>query len=417
VGLDKFGLRNSEYAGIVSLGDRIGHPGLTPLGDMVFPRLHSLAEFRLAGSRFVRSLSLVFVGLGCTTAAAQPSPYLAEVLAPEVAIRSGPGDQMPETGSLARGARLIVDHEEGGLWLAVQPPRGQVSWVKHLFLKLPAPNAPDGIAYNAVVQSEGEVEVAAGRPGFGKPLDVRRTRIPDQTIVLVIGKKVEHGGSFWYPIEPPDGDFRYVPKSAVRSIPGQAVASFVVRDPQPGSVPPESRPAFGPVAASVPGGTKPADWPAHPLWHQAEQAERSGDHAGAEALYLKLAAEMNQSGGDPDLANLCYARVHAVREKQRAAQRSATPADTGRRDLPPPAGSWIGPGALRIAGFRIESRPTYALVGPKSEVKCYAIAGPGVDLERFRGNEVELFGKVTYPGDLRGAGVVTVSRVQTARDR
>jgi len=59
---------------------------------------------------------------------------------------------------------------------------------------------------------------------------------------------------WWYPIEPPDGDFRYVPKSAVRFVRGQPAQSFVVREPKPAAVPPPDRPAVEPVAASVPGG-------------------------------------------------------------------------------------------------------------------------------------------------------------------
>jgi len=369
----------------------------------------------------VRSTPAAVLLLALAAPASAQSAYLAEVTAEAVAVRCGPSEQMPETGTLFRGTRVVVDHEEPGDWLAIQPPRGQVSWVKHLFLKLPDAPPPDGMAYNAVVQSEGEVELACGRPGLGKPLDVRRTRVPDQTIVLVVGRKVEHAGSFWYPIEPPDGDFRYVPKSAVRFVRGEPAQSFVVREPKPGAVPPEAESPLEPVAASIPAGrpgrAKPADWPNHPLWRQAERAEQQGDYSRAETLYLKLAAEMNQPGGDPDVANLCYARVHAVREKQRAAPRGGpTPADPGRRDLPS-AGQWVGPGVLRVAGFRIDNRPTFALVGPRNEVRCYAVAAPGVDLDRFRGSEVELFGQVTYPGDLRGAGVMTATRVQAARGR
>jgi hypothetical protein len=361
----------------------------------------------------VRLAPAVLVLALVAPAAAQPAAHLAEVTAESVTVRSGPSDHMPETGTLFRGARLIVDHEENEHWVAVQPPRGQVSWIKHLFLK-PAGPAADGMAYNAVVTSEGEVEVAVGRPGSDRPLDVRKTRIPDQTIVLVIGKKVEHAGSVWYPIEPPDGDFRYVPKTAIRRL-NQPVPGHVVND-KPKAVPPESRPAFEPVTASIPGGSggvRPADWPSHPLWQQAEQAERQGDYARAETLYLRLAAEMNQPGGDAELANLCYARVHAVREKQRSAPR----AEPGRRDLPQPTGQWVGPGMLRRTGLPpMNGRAVYSLDGPRGgQPRCYAVAGSGVDLERFKGYEVQLHGEMTYPGDLRGVGLLSVTRVQLAR--
>jgi hypothetical protein len=288
-----------------------------------------------------------------------------------------------------------------------------VSWVKHLFVKAPLPE-PTGMAYNAIVTSEGEVEVAVGRPGFDQPLDVRMTRIPDQTIVLVIGKKVEHAGSHWFPIEPPDGDFRYLPRSAVRILKAQP-APIVRANPK--AVPHETKAAFEPVAASIRGGAggavRPASWPNHPLWLQAEQAAGQGDYARAETLYLRLAAEMNQPGGDAELANLCYARVHAVREKQRGTPR----AEPGRRDLPQPSGQWVGPGVLRPTGLpATNGRAVFALDGPRGgQPRCYAVAGSGVDLERFKGYEVQLYGEMTYPSDLRGVGLLTVTRVQAAR--
>jgi hypothetical protein len=360
----------------------------------------------------VRPLLACAAALACAAPAVAQPAYLGEVTADGVAVRCGPSDQMPETGQLFRGTRVVVDHEEPNGWLAVQPPRGQVSWINHKFLGPQDGQPADVIPRNAVVHAEPEAELAFGRPGLGKPLDVRRTRVPDQTIVLVIGKKVEHNGSVWYPVEPPDGDFRYVPKSAVRFVRGEPAPGFVVRSPAPAPAA-DPPPGLDPPPASVPGKPaapaargKPADWPNHPLWQQAEQAERAGDYDRAEQLYLKLAGEMNQPGGDAELANLCYTRVHAVREKQRQAR----PAPDR-----PPAGQWVGPGVLRPAGFKMDGRTTYAVVGPRGEVKCYAVAGSGVDLERYKGFDVELYGAITYPGDLRGAGVMTATKVQLAR--
>ena len=372
-------------------------------------------------------LPLALLALAAAPLSAQTTPFVAEVVTDSVTVRSGPSDQMPETGALFRGTKVVVDHEEPNGWLAVQPPTGQVSWVKAVHLGPVDGQAADAVPRNAVVHAEPEAEVAAGRPGHGKPLDVRRTRVPDGTIVLVIGRKVDADGVGWYPIQPPDGDLRYVPSSAVRFARGQPSQSFVVRSPKtepPASTtPPEPAGGFQPVTASLPNRpeptSKPADRPNHPLWQQAEQAERAGEFSRAEGLYLKLAAEVNRAGGDAELANLCYTRVHAVRERQRYSDRDATPAAARRTDLPdgPSAERWVGAGVLRRAGFKVDDRTTYALVGSRGEVRCYAVSGAGVDLERFAGSEVDLYGPLTYPGDLRGAGVITAMRVQLLRVR
>lgn len=355
--------------------------------------------------------------LAAAPAAAQHSAYDAEVSADAVAVRCGPSEQLPETGQLFRGTRVTVEREEPNGWVAIRAPRGQVSWINHKFLG-PAPGQPDDVVpRNAIVHSEGVADVAAGRPGHGKPLDVRRTQVPDQTVVLVIGQKVVHNNSTWYPIEPPDGDLRYVPKSAVRFVGGKPAAEFVVRSPDP-----KVTPAGGaePVPASIPnrpatttaGRGKAADWPNHPLWHQAEQAERAADYPKAETLYLKLAAEMNQPGGDAELANLCYARVHAVREKMRQGKGTST----GKADPPAAEGRWVGPGLLRRVTFKIDGREAYALEGDRGQVKCYAVPAGDVDLDRYVRSDVILYGQLSYSPDLR-AWVVTASRLQLDRNR
>jgi hypothetical protein len=349
-------------------------------------------------------------------ALAQPGPYLAEVTAESVPVRAGPADQFPETGALYRGGRVIVVHEEGEHWVAIQPPRGQVSWIRSVHLGPAEGQDSAALPRNAVVHAEPEAELTVGKPGHGRPLDIRRTRVPDRTILLVIGNKVEHNGVWWYPVEPPDGDVRYVPRSALKLVRMQPAQSVVVRSPTP------AEPGKGGsevVPASVPNRpAKPDGWPTHPLWQQAEQASRDGDLARAEQLYLRLAAEMNQVGGDAELANLCYTRVHAVREKQRQAVRGGPSPDrrvVGSSD--PAAGKWVGPGGLRLAGFRYDNRATYALVDFRGQLRCYVVAGPGVELDRFRGSDVELFGTTTYPGELRGVGVLTATRVQAVRER
>ena len=188
-----------------------------------------------------------------TTAVAvgQSAPQAGRVTADSAVLRSGPSDQMPETGTLYRGTKVIVDHEDPGGWLAIQPPSGQVGWINHLHLA-PVPGQPsDVLPRNMQVHAEPDAEVAVGRAGLGHPLDVRRARIPDGTIVLVIGHKVEHGGSFWYPVEPPHDDFRYV-RETRSMLAGRCVRS---RSGRPKSIRSHSRPPQSPrrpIPRSIP---------------------------------------------------------------------------------------------------------------------------------------------------------------------
>lgn len=366
--------------------------------------------------------AIIVLGLSALEVSAQNVPRRGRITADSTVLRSGPSEQMPETGTLYRGTIVEIDHEEPGGWLAIEPPRGQVSWLNHLNVG-PAPGqAVDALPRNAIVHAEPDTMIAIGRAGFGQPLDVRRTKVPDGTLVLVIGHKVEHAGSHWLPIEPPHGDFRYIRSDAVDV--GAPLQTFAVRSPKV-----EPQP-LAPNPSSAPGTTMPASatteprgsevWPNHPFWQQGEQAERDGDFTRAEQLFLRLAAEMNQPGGDVELANLCYTRVHAVREKARnggGARLTSRPADPVPVRTTAVSGQWTESGVIRLAGFRVGGQSTYALVGSGGKLICYALSGPGVELDRFRGYEVELYGPMTHPSDLRGTGVVTVSQVRMPRGR
>lgn len=361
------------------------------------------------------------------TAAAGP-PSLGVVTADGVAVRAAPRADAPDTGTLPRGTAVVVHHPEGDAWLAVQPPPGSMSWINHLFVQA---DPAKGFPQNGTVNSDGAVKLAAGKVGVNRPLDVRKAQIPDGTIVVLIGPpvKAEADGSTWYPIQPPADDFRYLPKDAVQ-LQGPAKDGFVVKSPPPSDVP-----------AVLAGHTepKPGGWtnPNHPLWVQAEQAEQANQLDRAEELYFKLAKEMNAAGGDPDLANLCYTRIHALREKRRQAQgvgggvpwTAAADKTPPRRDEPvfrrddrprvaepaaEPKGQWSGAGVLRPA-FKSGGRQLYALEDGRGRVIVYAVPANGVDLARHRGRTVDLFGTLSNPDGLNGTGLMTVGRVDSIR--
>src|SRR5437773_12464098 len=98
--------------------------GLIPAGRRLWP-VHSRR------GPLMRSLIL----LGVFTAVAQAGPVLG-TLAVDSPLRGAPRIDALDTGTLPRGPNVIVHHEDGD-WLAVQPPRGSVSWISHLFTEFP----------------------------------------------------------------------------------------------------------------------------------------------------------------------------------------------------------------------------------------------------------------------------------------
>ncbi|MDY3559943.1 SH3 domain-containing protein [Gemmata sp. JC673] len=397
------------------------------------------------------------------TASAESQPYKAVVIDEEVKLRAGPSDNFPDTGTLPKGATVLVEKDEGNGWLAVATYGTSVSWVQTQFIRDPLRESAEHageparelpVPRHVIVDhdEEDEVTLAAGKVGLNHPLNSRRIKIPRGTPLTLIGPKgnfaVKDGEApkTWYMIVSPAGDFRYLPKTAVQ-LEKSASSSYTVRvnetvAPLPpgadaGAKPLSATPAGGAVA-SVPG---PAVTPAaaggatpskpivnHPLWAQAEAAERENRLSDAEKLYYQYAAEIRRTNGDYDIATLCFTRIHAIREKQRGTTRTATatpvpnavrpagrdelvarPSSSGERrvtvgvpePLPPAAdpeerGGWHA-GTLRRSNMTPDgpNRQLYMLETPQGVVELYVAAGAGVDLNRYLGRRVNVYGTPT----------------------
>jgi hypothetical protein len=353
-----------------------------------------------------------------TTAAVslgQNPQSLGMVTAESVVVRGTPRSDATDLGTLPRGTTVVIHHVEGVEWLAIQPPRGSVGWVNHKFIRPLTPGA-EKFPQDWVVNSLTDVKLAVGKQGDNRPLDIRMTAVPDGTLVTVIGPKVENpdDNSKWYPIIPPEDDFRYVPKSAVR-VDGVARTGFVVRST-------EMKPTTTTTEPVTPTPTRTVVGSSNPTWLQAQQAEQVGEFDRAEKLYFQLAREMNGPNGDTDLANQCYARVHTLREKRRTGER--TPAVlTSRTDTPKPQpardeqtlSKWSGPGTLRATGFRVDGRPAFALENAKQQIIVYAVAGSGIDLSRHERRKVDLYGTSIDLPELRGVKLIKVTEVDQVR--
>jgi hypothetical protein len=343
----------------------------------------------------------------------QAAPYYAVIADPEVKLYAGPSDKLPQTTLLKKGDTLIVYGEENG-WLAVQDPPQvirSISWVRTQQINF---NRDKPIPQVVEVGETGAT-LRAGEMGVAQPSAIQKAKVPPSTILTVIGPGVNFADGTWYPVMPPAEDYRYVPKSAVR-FEKPANMAFTVRDTTP--MPPAVSPAGGTApAASIPGaGNPPATTVGrtgpinHPLWIKADAAERDGRLDDAERLYFSLAREMNEPGGDHDIANLCYTRIHALREKKRGAGGSSTsntrpPSGNSSRPVTdrapapaaePPAGGAhrTGPGKLVRSQIGLDGLQTYRLEDNSGNASLYVVPAPGVALERYVGKRVDVSGVV-----------------------
>ncbi len=368
---------------------------------------------------------------------AQTMPYRAVVADPEVLLRAGPSDRFPETGTLARGTELVVHEDAGNGWVAVQAPRS-VSWVPITMVDFdPARKTPQDVMTGV------EVTLVPGKVGLPQPLvEVRRVTVPAGTILTVVGEKATFDGKSWYPVMTVPGDYRYLPRTSVHPA-GPANTSFVVRDAAPLGLPPVPPALPNGVLPAAAVGTEPATKAAvsnHPLFARAEEAEKAGRFDDAERLYFQLAADMNRDpAGDHDLANLCYTRIHAIRERKRGGNTGVVappasvpnrtgdlpprddratllpPRSEGKAATPPPAAPvsrdpaapaadgtprWTGVGMLTRSALALDGRRTYALETAPGVVRMYVVGGTGVDLERYANRRVDLYGTTQTRRDL-----------------
>ncbi len=365
-------------------------------------------------------------------AMAQPGKYSAVVILPEIELRAGPSWRFPAAGKLKKDEQVIVHHEDG-LWAAILPPPGSQSWVNHRFLGEFDPHAT--VKQNALIMADNtEVRIGSDK---GLPLTVTQVKLPKGTWVEIDGAKKQDENSFWYPITPPEGEYRWLPKEALGTPSPLAPPPVFVKNagPSPGD-PPSNAPT--PVSLTS-NGSKPAPAAPDARWDKAEQAERSGDYATAEKFYTLVYQDLRQKNSDPELLLVCYNRIIRCQDRQRlnatatrtpltppplapgarapASLQAPTTASSGASGAawppePRPASSrTTGAGNLRRAGFFIGEKQAYAFEDANGQLLYYVTAGKNVGLDAYVNRRVELTGNVQVRGDIRGGEYMIVSDV------
>jgi hypothetical protein len=376
--------------------------------------------------RTVRWVGLLVAAAGLASPArAEPGKYTAAVVLPEIELRSGPSWQYKPTGKVRKGEQVIVHHEDGG-WAAVVPLPGAVSFVNHRFLGEFDPNGSG--KQNALVMAD-NVEVRVG-VDKGGPLPVTQVKLPRGTWVEIAGPKTRDENTTWYPITPPEGEYRWLPKEALGAPAPLTPPPVFVKSGQ-GDKTPGTLTSVGPKPAAAVGNAQ---------WDKAEQAEKAGDYALAEKLYTLLYQDLQRRNSDPELLLVCYNRIIKCQDRLRldggprpapaapsssdpakspAALQAPTGSNTGASGLawpndPKATGGqrWTGPGSLRRAGFTIDGKQAYALENSRGQLTYYVTAGPNVSLDQYVNRQVDLLGNVQVRGEIRGAQYMVVTQVK-----
>jgi hypothetical protein len=354
----------------------------------------------------------------------------------EVALYSTSNANSPEVVRLGKNHKLRIHHEEGDFY-AVLPPAGSVSWVRGAYLRFVPEKAggPTVFPVAAVVDSNGQAKSRHGRVNLMRPLEVQeRTEVLDGTAVTIIGQKVDIDGIKWYPISSLEDDFRYVPKNAIDFGRPTELRTAALKSNNSQAY---SNAATNSLVNSPENSRVSQGW-SHSTWLEAQTAEKAGELERAEKLYLNLAREMMKAGGNEKVTEDCYARVHELREKRRKAggQNLILTSHTGepsvgefvksqekeRTNSSPIAvspsnstltnssltnsslansssskseqeGRWEGPGTIYASSLRVNSQKVYALQSTPDRVIAYLVSGPNVDLSKYVGKYIRVYGQ------------------------
>lgn len=126
-------------------------------------------------------------------------------------VLSGPGKNHYATDRIPRGTKVDVYRYDPGGFCAIRPPKGSFSLVLASAVKT---TADPGVV--EVTKSSAKAWVGSRLPGDFKPM--WQVRLERGELLNVI-RKVEIGSAFggdpefWYQVEPPRGEFRWINKS------------------------------------------------------------------------------------------------------------------------------------------------------------------------------------------------------------
>lgn len=163
-------------------------------------RMHS-PFFRSAVLRLVAAAHVACVTL---PALGQQFPYTAYTNAPDVYLRSGPGENYYPVAKLDHGEKVEVYRHDPGGWYAIRPPAGSFSWVSAEFVE------PRQGNLGLIV---GDHVVARVGSSFSDTRDVIQVRLDRGEEVEILEAHEFNSGpaaQTWYKISPPAGEFRWI---------------------------------------------------------------------------------------------------------------------------------------------------------------------------------------------------------------
>lgn len=126
------------------------------------------------------------------------------------AVYAGPGINYYKTSVLTRGDTVEVFLRNSEGWCAIRPPEGSFSWVNAKFVRKNADNVGSIVSDSP----DKEVPIRVGGPSIMKS-SVIQVGMSNGKLVKILGEMALPGGTNWYKISPPPGEFRWIHEKAL----------------------------------------------------------------------------------------------------------------------------------------------------------------------------------------------------------
>ena len=351
----------------------------------------SIAAFALAG--VLAWTRLAPAQAPAVPAAAVPGEVMTITAPDGVEVRSGPSTAFYATMKLRQGDKVKVaaknDKPNAG-WIAIEPPTGSQSWINSNFVKLNSSNPSQGIV---ICHEEAPAPVKPASSLSDQEPNVESVKLVNGTHLVILGpalfKSTGNSPGSWIPIQPPAGDVRYIPESAVTT----TTAVQVTTGTATGFVAPPG----GDQSALSEGDA--AVLKAKGFYLQAAQSTDPNQRAQALARLQALGQQapiqssIQQTGNTSSAASPPRVALgNTITPAQTTAGNTALYASTGSTG-PAAWGKW---GTLRKTTYLKDGQPMYRLEDDRGASLGYAVAAPGLTLEPHVGRFVCLYGTAAY---------------------
>lgn len=350
-------------------------------------------------------------------------PYKATITTDDVNLRSGPGQNYYATDTLRRGQEVEVYRHDPGGWCAIRPIAGSFTWVSGRFLK------PTRDRLGVVTEENVSARVGSR---LSDVRDVVQVRLRKGEVVEILESPRDGGGSGWYKIAPPSGEFRWVsnryldaeyPRDGLRRRGGErpepphgspeiADDSLLERSARPRRLTAEefqSELQRIELELSVMVIDKPETWSFDALQERVNVLLDESQTAVERGRARQLAGKIARFDDIRQRQESVLAMRDRIDRDSRVMARLRPhdePAGGSRLARFEGDGRYDGVGELQEVVSPKPGAPRYALVDERGDVRCYVTPAPGVNLRSYLGRDVGVVGTRGYMVDQRAGHIM-----------